>query len=89
MPILSMFYGIVVMMFFEDDKRHKKPHLHVEYQDHEAVISIPEGKVLAGSLPPAKLKLVSAWIEIHKEELMADWSLAVRGEPVFRIEPLR
>lgn len=89
MPILSMFYGVVVMMFFEDDKRHKKPHVHVEYQDHEAVISIPEGKVLAGSLPPAKLKLVSAWIEIHKDELMADWSLAVRGEPVFRIEPLR
>ena len=45
--------------------------------------------MLAGSLPPAKLKLVAAWIEIHKEELMADWKLAVRGQPVFPIEPLR
>jgi hypothetical protein len=26
---------------------------------------------------------------IHEEELMADWTLAVKGEPVFPIEPLR
>ena len=71
MPIISMFYGVVVMMYFGDDRRHKKPHIHVEYQEHEAVISIPDGKLLRGSLPPAKLKLVSAWMEIHKDELMA------------------
>lgn len=89
MPIVSMFYGIVVMMFFEDDRRHKKPHVHVEYQEDSAVIGIPDGRVISGSLPPAKLKLVAAWIEIHRDELMADWSLAARGEPVFKIEPLR
>lgn len=89
MPIISMFYGVVIMMFFGDNRRHKKPHIHVEYQDHEAVISIPGGRLLRGSLPPAKLKLVAAWIEIHKDELMADWSLATRNEPLFRIEPLR
>ena len=89
MPAISMFYGIVVMMFFEDDRRHKKPHIHVEYQKHEAVFGIPDGKLLSGSLPPAKQKLVAAWIEIHAEELMADWALAARGEPVFRIDPLR
>jgi hypothetical protein len=84
-----LFYGILVMMFFEDNKRHRRPHVHVEYQDHEAVLSVPDGKMLRGSSPPAKLKLVRAWIEIHKDELMADWKLAVKGEPVFRIEPLR
>ena len=89
MPTISMFYGIVVMMFFEDDRRHKKPHIHVEYQQYEAVFGIPAGKLLSGSLPPAKRKLVTAWIEIHAEELMADWALAARGEPVFRIDPLR
>ena len=35
------------------------------------------------------MKLVQAWIEIHKEDLMADWKLAVAGEPVFKIDPLR
>lgn len=37
----------------------------------------------------AKLKLVEAWIELHRDELMADWTLAVNGQPVFKIEPLR
>ena len=30
-PVL-MFYGIVVTMFFDDCRRHRKPHIHVEYQ---------------------------------------------------------
>ena len=89
MPVISMFYGIIVRMFFVDIGRHKKPHIHVKYQQYEAVVSIPGGKVLDGYLPPMRMKLVSAWIEIHKEDLMADWKLASNGENVFRIEPLR
>jgi len=45
--------------------------------------------VLSGSLPAAKMKLVQAWIEIHKESLMVDWKLAVAGDPVFKIDPLK
>ena len=51
--------------------------------------SIEDGRVLAGSLPKQKMKLVEAWLEIHKEDLLANWKLAVAGEPVFRIDPLR
>jgi Domain of unknown function (DUF4160) len=89
MPVISMFYGIIIRMFFLDNKEHKLPHIHVEYAEHNAVISIPEGKKLAGEFPKDKLKLVEAWILIHKEELMADWTLAVTGNPVFKIEALR
>ncbi len=46
MPVISMFYGLIVMMFFIDNKKHKKPHIHVKYQEQEAVISIPKGEVL-------------------------------------------
>ena len=42
-----------------------------------------------GSLPFGKVRLVQAWIEIHREELMADWQLAVNGEEAFKIEPLK
>jgi len=88
-PVISMFYGIIVMMFFIDNKKHKKPHIHVKYQEQEAVISIPNGEVLEGTIKSTKLKLVQAWIEIHKEDLMADWELAVKGQNPFPIEPLR
>ena len=55
----------------------------------EVIVSIPEGSVLDGNIPPAKMKLLQAWIEIHKEELMADWELAVSGEHPYKIEPSR
>ena len=50
MPVISMFYGIIVMMFFIDNKKHKKPHIHVKYQEQEIVIAIPDGEVLEGKL---------------------------------------
>ena len=89
MPVISMFYGVIVLMYFMDRKKHRLPHIHVQYQDNEAVISIPEGKLLEGSLPKSKIKLVHAWIEIHLDELMADWRLAIQGEPIFKIDPLK
>ena len=45
--------------------------------------------MLAGELPSGKARLVQAWIEIHRDELQADWELAVSGEEVFKIDPLR
>ena len=89
MPAISMFYGILILMYFYDDKKHHAPHIHAEYGEYEASIAIEDGSVLSGSLPPQKPKLVQAWIEIHREDLMVDWKLAVAGEPVFKIEPLR
>jgi hypothetical protein len=89
MAVISMFYGIIISLYFMDRDRHKRPHLHARYQEHEAVLSIPEGKMLAGSLPANKLKLALAWIEIHREELLADWELALQGQAIFKIEPLR
>lgn len=89
MAILSMFYGIIVSMYYFDQRRHHAPHIHVKYQDAEAVLAIPEGEVLEGNLPPNKMKLVQAWIELRKEELLADWDLASQGQHVFPIDPLK
>ncbi|HPI18881.1 MAG TPA: DUF4160 domain-containing protein [Candidatus Kapabacteria bacterium] len=89
MAILSMFYGIIVSMYYLDNKQHKFPHIHVKYQENEIVISIPDANILEGSIPANKLKLVIAWIEIHKDELMANWELASKGNSVFQIEPLK
>jgi hypothetical protein len=84
-----MFYGIVVLMFFMDNERHHLPHVHVRYQGKKASVAIEDGRLLDGDFPAKQLKLVQAWIEIHKEELYADWELAVAGEEPFRISPLQ
>lgn len=89
MPTISMFYGIIICLYFYDDERHKLPHIHARYQGQEAAFSIPDGALLAGEIPIAKIKLVQAWIEIHKEDLLADWELAVTGQQPLPIDPLR
>jgi Domain of unknown function (DUF4160) len=81
-------YGIVIKMFFKDTEKHKLPHIHAEYQDSVAVYSIGEGQRLAGNIPTKKEKLILAWIEIHNEELIADWNLAVNGQHPFKIKGL-
>jgi len=89
MPVISMFYGIIVAMYFFDTGKHKRPHIHVKYQGEEAVIAIPDGEVLEGTIQQSKMKLVQAWIEIHRDDLMADWDLAVNGQELFKIDPLK
>lgn len=89
MPAISMFYGIIVYMYFMENKRHKLPHVHAKYQDDEVVVAIPDGEVLEGTIPKAKMKLLHAWVELHKDELMANWELAVAGQQPYKIEPLR
>ncbi len=89
MPVISMFYGLIVSMYYLDNKQHHFPHIHVKYQDNDAVYKIPDGILLEGKLPLGKSKLVEAWIELHKDELMADWQLSIIGEKIFSIDPLK
>jgi hypothetical protein len=84
-----MFYGIIVYMYFIDNKQHKLPHIHVKYQNDEVIVAIPDGDILDGNIPKPQMKLLQAWIELHKDELLADWHLAVSGEQPYKIEPLR
>ncbi len=52
-------------------------------------MSIPDGQLLQGNLPPKQMKLLLAWIALHEEELMIDWDLSVQGQEPFRIPPLQ
>lgn len=88
MPIISMFFGIIIYMYFYDNKKHHLPHIHASFGDDDAIFSIEEGEILEGMLPKNKVKLVQAWIEIHKEDLMANWRLSVSGQNPLPIKPL-
>ena len=88
MPTISMFYGILIRMFFRDTDKHHLPHVHADYQGAVAVYSIVDATVLAGSLPANKHKLVVAWLAIHQDELLATWELAVNGRSPFSIRGL-
>jgi hypothetical protein len=88
MPAFSMLFGLIVYMYAQDNLKHHIPHIHVEYQDDEAVFSIIDGELLEGKLPNKKNQLVKAWIIINQEDLMANWNLAIKGNTLFKIKPL-
>lgn len=67
MPVISMFYGLIVAMYYLDTKQHKLPHIHVKYGEKEAVYQIPEGELLEGSLPGNKEKLIKAGLKYTKK----------------------
>jgi len=85
MPEISLFYGIRITMYFDD---HNPPHFHAEYAGYKALINIDEANVLKGFLPSKQLKLVLAWCEFHKDELMQNWELAKDGKPINKINPV-
>ena len=89
MPTISMFFGIIITMYYFDDEQHSTPHIHVKYQGENAVFSIPDGELIVGKIKSSKTKLIQAWIEIHQEDLMANWELAINANEVFKIDPLR
>lgn len=89
MPTISLFYGITILMYYEDGNRHNMPHIHARYAGFRASISLEDGSVLAGTIPSRQFKLVQAWVEIHKDELYQDWIRSLAGEALFKIAPLR
>lgn len=85
MPEISRFYGVVIRMYPAD---HSPPHFHVEYGEHEGLISIEELRVIAGKLPARAFGLVKEWALLHQAELRALWKKARRCERLSKIEPL-
>lgn len=88
MPVISMFYGIIIRMYREIGGRHKMPHIHAEYAGDEVVVAL-DGTILDGAIPKGKQKLLEAWMEIHRDDLEANWSLLSKGEQFFKIDPLK
>jgi hypothetical protein len=88
MPVISMFHGIVIRMYTLDTQYRHLPHIHARFAEFEASVNLSDGEVRAGELPRRQLRLVQAWVELRRDELVADWALAAAGERPFRIEPL-
>ncbi len=85
MPEISLFFGIRITINYND---HIPPHFHAEYNGDKALVDIINVKVLKGMLPKRQLKLVLAWAELHKDELMQNWELARLHERLNKISPL-
>lgn len=71
-----------------NNRKHNPPHFHAAYQEYNAVFNM-EGELTEGDMPKKQTKLIAAWTEIHKDELLANWELAMSEQPLYKIDPLR
>ena len=85
MPVISMFFGIVIRMYYRE---HGIAHFHAEYQGQQATFTF-DGEILAGNLRSrTAMRLIREWTLAHTTELEANWSKGRSGEPLDRIAPL-
>ena len=92
MATISMFFGIIISMICEAGCKHSKPHVHVWYQGHQASFDIVTGDILAQGkegFPSKQAGWVKTWIELHLDELAANWEIAQKGGEVYKINPLQ
>ncbi len=89
MPELSRFFGIIIRMYAEPFAPHHRPHFHAYYQAAVAVYGLHPVELISGSLPLRPQRLVEAWAEMHREELLADWHLLQKGCRPAPIAPLQ
>lgn len=86
MPVISKFFGIDIMMYYDD---HNPPHFHAKYGEYKALVDINKARIIDGFMPSSQMKLILAWAIIHREELLEDWKLSQMMEKLRKIEPLR
>jgi len=85
MPRISIFFGIVVYMYYDD---HPPSHFHAQYEGSDCMFSL-NGDLLKGAMSPRALKLIKEWAVLHHDELHENWEKCVNDMPLNWIKPLR
>ncbi len=83
MPEICRFYGIIIRIF-SIDREHPPKHIHIKYNDYEAVMELEGMNIINGSLPKKARVLVREWAELHQQELIEMWD----SQNFHKIEPL-
>jgi Domain of unknown function (DUF4160) len=89
LKIISAFYGVIAAFTKNAGLQIQDPMLLFQYQGYEMLVNIETSAVVHGDLPVQKHLLVNAWLEIHREELLANWHMGKDTGDYFKIEPLR
>ena len=86
MHFLSEFFGIKVYM---SGDANLPPHFQAQYGDKTVFMDIKNAVVIKGVFPLKELKLVVAWCEIHRDELLSAWESLLNNGEISEITPLQ
>jgi hypothetical protein len=85
MPTISIFYGILIQMYWMD---HAPPHFHALYGEFEIIINILTLEIIKGKMPHRALALIRDWAGQHQNELIENWKLCQLRQIPYKIPPL-
>jgi hypothetical protein len=85
MPQISVFFGIIIRMFYDE---HNPPHFHAQYGEYNCCIDINTLAIIEGYLPARALGLVIEWATLHRAELLANWGFIESQQSLQKIAPL-
>ena len=85
MPTISTFFGIIIYFNFSE---HNPPHFHAKHGSRKGMFLIKTGEMMNGKMSLRDKKLIAAWVEIYRKELMVNWNIARNHGTVVPIKPL-
>jgi hypothetical protein len=85
MPVISIFFGIVIRMHF---RQHEPKHFHAEHQAREGKFDFEGNQTVGNITSNNALNLIRQWAVLNREALEANWSKIKTGQPLDRIPPL-
>ena len=88
MPRVSAFYGMVILLLYNEDGHTGRPHFHVDFDGRRVSYDIATLEPLGGSLPRRPHRLVTKWARLHRDELLDNWRRARAKEALMPIDPL-
>ncbi len=86
--MLSLFYGIVIRLKRAPNAT-SQPHIHADFQGSTARITLNSIEITQSNLPMRQERLVLAWVEIHQDDLLANWNLVQHGQEPVVIDGLK
>lgn len=88
MPTISMFYGIRICIFYEKSTKHHLLHFHAFYNEFTCVVDVVNCEILEGNMPKKQERLILAWTELHRKELIKNIQIINNSGIPYKINPL-
>ena len=85
MPVISLFFGIVIRMHYRE---HEPRHFHAEHQSQQGKFDFEGNQTVGNITSKNALELIRQWAQLHRAALDANWSKIKAGQPLDRIPPL-
>lgn len=82
MSLVTLAGNIHIVVYYNDVRKHKRPHFHAVGPDRASIFGIPDFDQIVGDLRGREVKVVLEWAEANRNLLRDVWNQRNPGFPV-------